>query len=111
MNSLNTLTARHWKDGEKVYVVEVAYENGVLVPTKITENVYLDNPGYYAYIFDRVFLTMEDARKGFASECDRVQKVVERKIASERRTIEETEHRIEKLRMLGEIVGQRKNSI
>lgn len=111
MNSLNELTTRHWKADEKVYVVEVEYENGVVVPTKITENVFLKNPNYYAYIFDRVFLTMEDARKGFASECDRVQKVIERKIASERKAIADTEHRIEELKMLGEIVGQRKKNI
>lgn len=111
MNSLNELTTRHWKDDEKVYVVELAYESGVLVPTKITENVFLNNPGYYTYIFDRVFLTMEDAKKGFASECDRTQKVIGRKIATERRAIEETERRIEELKMLGEIVGQRKNRI
>lgn len=111
MNSLNALTTKQWKDDEKVYVVEVAYENGVLVPTKITEKIFLDSPGYYTYIFDRVFLTMEDARKGFASECDRVQKVIGRKIASERKAIEDTERRIEELKMLGEIVGQRKNNI
>lgn len=109
--NIDTLITRNWKADEKVYVVEVEYESGVVLPTKITENVFLNNPDYYAYIFDRVFLTMEDARKGFASECDRVQKVIERKIASERKAIEDTEHRIEELKMLGEIVGQRKNNI
>ena len=109
--NINTLTARHWKDDEKVYVVELAYKSGVLVPAKITENVFLDNPGYYTYIYDRVFLTMEDARKEFISECKRVQKVVERKIAAERKIIEKTECRIEELRLLGEIIEQRKNNI
>ena len=109
--NLNTLTSRHWKDDEKVFVVEVAYDNGVIVPTKITENVFLENPGYYSYIYDRVFLTKEDAQKGFINECKRAQKVVERKINTERKGIDRIEHEIEILRKVGERLEHKMETI
>jgi len=70
----------------------------VLVPAGIEEKHYLENPAYYQYIYDKVFLTMEDARDGFAEDCMRTRRTIKRKELNETKKIDAIREYINQLK-------------
>lgn len=73
----------NWNEDDKIYVIKTAFKNDVFIPIDIEEKHYLENPGYYQYIYDKVFLTIEDAKKGFVEESLRKRSVIKNKIINE----------------------------
>lgn len=73
----------NWNKDDKIYVIKTAFKNDVFIPIDIEEKHYLENPGYYQYIYDKVFLTIEDAKKGFVEESLRKRSAIKYKIANE----------------------------
>lgn len=98
MNTRKELENRNWKDDDKIFVITTKFKNNVLIPDSIEEAHFLDNPGYYTYIYDEVFLTMEDARKGFIDQCLRTRKTIKRKTLTELKKIDIINEYIEKLK-------------
>lgn len=71
----------NWNEDDKIYVIKTAFKGDVFIPIDIEEKHYLENPGYYQYIYDKVFLTIEDAKKGFVEESLRKRRIIKKKIA------------------------------
>lgn len=70
----------NWNEDDKIYVIKTAFKNDIFIPIDIEEKHYLENPGYYQYIHDKVFLTIEDAKKGFVEESLRKRSIIKKKI-------------------------------
>lgn len=87
-----------WYENDRIFVITSKFKNNVLIPEGIEEAHFLDNPGYYNYIYDEVFLTMEDARKGFIDQCLRTRKTIKRKTLTEIKKIDIINEYIEKLK-------------
>ena len=71
----------NWNEDDKIYVIKTTFKNNVSIPIDIEEKHYLENPGYYQYIYDKVFLSIEDAKKGFVEESLRKRRIIKKKIA------------------------------
>lgn len=95
---LEEFEKHNWKEDDKIYVVTIKLKNHVFVPDSIVEEHYQDNPGYYKYIYDRVFCTEDDARKGFAEVCLRTRKTIKRKEINELKKIDAIREYINQLK-------------
>lgn len=88
----------NWNEDDKIYVIKTLFKNNVFIPIDIEEKHYLENPGYYQYIYDRVFLTVEDAKKGFVEESLRKRRIIKKKIADELTKIDDINTYISQLK-------------
>lgn len=88
----------NWKENDRIYVVVNTLIGDVSVPVGIEEKHYLEHPAYYQYIYDKVFLTMEDARNGFVEECMRTRRTIKRKETSELKKIDTIREYINQLK-------------
>ncbi len=95
---LKDFETHNWKENDKIYVVVNTLIGDVFVPTGIEERHYLEHPAYYQYIYDKVFLTMEDARNGFVEECMRTRRTIKRKETSELKKIDAIREYINQLK-------------
>lgn len=94
------LKNHNWKENDKIFVVTTKFKDGVSIPDAIEEAHFLDHPAYYDYIYDEVFLTMEDAKKGFVDKSISSRKAIKRKIMAETKKLENIEATIDKLKAL-----------
>lgn len=96
-----------WHKNDRIFVVTSKFKDNVLIPDGIEEAHFLDNPGYYDYIYDDVFLTMEDAKKGFVEKSIRTRRTIKRKMMAELKKLEEIENTINILKALNTEVKSR----
>lgn len=97
----------NWKEDDRIFVVKTKFKDAVCIPDGIEEAHFLDNPGYYDYIYDNVFLTIEDAKKWFVEKSIRTRRTIKRKIMAELKKLEEIEKTINKLKTLNTEVKSR----
>lgn len=95
---LKDLENHNWKEDDKIFVVTTKFKDNVVIPDTIEEKHFLDNPGYYTYIYDEVFLTMEDAKKGFVEKSIRTRRTIKRKELNELRKIDAIREYINQLK-------------
>jgi hypothetical protein len=104
---LKDLKNHNWKEDDKIFVVTTKFKDNVVIPDTIEEKHFLDNPGYYTYIYDEVFLTMEDAKKGFVEKSISTRRTIKRKMMAEIKKLEEIEKTINILKTLNTEVKSR----
>lgn len=97
----------NWKENDKIFVVTTKFKDNVVIPDTIEEAHFLDNPGYYDYIYDEIFLTMEDAKKGFVEKSIRTRRTIKRKMMAELKKLDEIEKTINILKNLNTEVKSR----
>ena len=96
-----------WHKNDRIFVITSKFKDNVLIPEGIEEAHFLDNPGYYDYIYDEIFLTMEDAKKGLIEKTMRTRRAIKRKIIAENKKLENIKVTINKLKALNEEVKSR----
>ncbi len=104
---LKDLENHNWKEDDRIFVITSKFKDNVLIPEGIEEAHFLDNPGYYDYIYDDVFLTMEDAKKGFVEKSIRTRRTIKRKMMAEIKKLEDIEKTINMLKDLNTEVKSR----
>lgn len=87
-----------WRKNDTIFVITSKFKDNVLTPEGIEEAHFLDNPAYYDYIYDEIFLTMEDAKKGFVEKSLRTRSAIKRKIMAELKKIDDINAYIDKLK-------------
>lgn len=96
-----------WYENDRIFVIISKFKDNVLIPEGIEEAHFLDSPGYYDYIYDEIFLTMEDAKKGFIEKILHTRRAIKRKIIAENKKLENIKVTINKLKALNEEVKSR----
>ena len=92
------LENHNWKKDDKIFIVTTKFKDNVVIPDTIEEKHFLDNPGYYTYICDVVFLTMGDAKKRFVEKSLNTRKAIKRKIMAELKKIDDINAYIDRLK-------------
>jgi len=96
-----------WNKNDRIFVITSKFKDNVLIPDGIEEAHFLDNPSYYDYIYDEIFLTMEDAKKGFVEKSIRARRTIKRKMMAELKKLAEIEKTINILKTLNTEVKSR----
>ena len=96
-----------WYKNDRIFVITSKFKDNVLIPDGIEEAHILDNPDSYDYIYDEIFFTMEEAKKGFIEKTMRTRRAIKRKMMAENKKLENIKVTINKLKALNEEVKSR----